>query len=150
MKQRSSSVHILGRCKSFGLGWKYYEAAGTPHRKTVHSSMQVRSNPGIGRYNIEESAGHSAPKMKMHGRLPMFTSQDATYKRHNPSPQKYLINEKLVTRDRGGNGLGFGEKIDFSKLAERSPGPIYDIRGFCDKFSHLKLEIWSHLNISFL
>ena len=31
--------------------------------------------------------------------------------------------------------FSFGERIDLSKAANSNPGPIYDIEGFCEKFS---------------
>ena len=50
--KRSNSAISLRKGKTFGLGWKYFDAARSPHRESVHSSYQVRSNPGPNRYNI--------------------------------------------------------------------------------------------------
>jgi len=42
----------LQKGKTFGLGWKYFESARTPHRNTVHSSKQVNDNPSPNHYSL--------------------------------------------------------------------------------------------------
>ena len=139
--QRTNSAAILGRGKSFGIAWRHYEAARTPHRATVHSSLQQRHNPAPNHYLLNPEAKNDAPKIQMHGRLEMFTTRNGSYRRNEPNPQSYTISEKLVKREKSGNGFGLGSKTDFTKLREKTPGPIYKEKNLCDKFIHLKLKL---------
>lgn len=77
----------------------------------------------------------------MHARLEMFTTRDSSGRRNQPSPQSYAISEKLIKREKSGNGFGLGSKTDFTKLRERTPGPIYKEKNICDRFIHLKLKL---------
>ena len=38
-------------------------------------------------------------------------------------------------------GIGIGIKTDFTKQREKSPGPIYKLSGFTDKFVHIKRKL---------
>jgi hypothetical protein len=71
----------------------------------------------------------------------MFTTKNGSYRRNHPDPQSYEIKEKLVVRSRSGNGFGYGNKTDFTKLKEQTPGPIYRETSLADKFIHLKLKL---------
>ena len=106
---------ILGKGKSFGLGWKHYEASRTPHRHSVHSSQQLKSNPGPNHYNINPEHFQKQPKIMMHSRLEMFTTRDSTHRLGNPGPQSFGIKETLIKRNRSGCSFGYGTKTDFTK-----------------------------------
>lgn len=71
----------------------------------------------------------------------MFTTLNGTHRHNEPHPQSYAIKEDLVKPAARKAGLGIGNKTDFTKLVERTPGPIYKERNFCDKFTHLKLKM---------
>jgi hypothetical protein len=77
--------------KTFGLGWKNYESARTPHRSTVHDSYQVRANPGPNYYSLNPEGKNTAPKLKMHERLTMFSSLNAEARMAEPDPQSYVV-----------------------------------------------------------
>lgn len=88
--KRSSSAVSLGKGKTFGLGWKYYEPAGTFYRDTVHCSYQVKSNPGPNYYMINPE---KKEKIKIHERLPMFTTLNGKSRMNEPCPQTYFAKE---------------------------------------------------------
>lgn len=69
---RSRSARNFKEGKSFGIGWKYFEASRTFHRNTVHSSYQVKANPGPNHYTLNPE--EKSNKIKMHERLAMFTT----------------------------------------------------------------------------
>lgn len=71
----------------------------------------------------------------------MWTTKNGTYRRNEPDPQSYEIKEGLVNRQQSAHGFGFGQKTDFTKLREKTPGPIYQEKNICDKFVHLKLKL---------
>lgn len=73
----------------------------------------------------------------------MFTTRDSTHRLGNPGPQSFGIKETLIKRNRSGCSFGYGMKTDFTKLKEKTPGPIYSEKNFCDKFVHLKIKLKS-------
>ena len=87
--KRSNSAVSLREGKTFGLGWKTFEASRTPHRSTVHCSQQVKANPGPNYYSLNPEGKNDAKKMKMHGRLPMFSTMNGKYRMSEPHPQSY-------------------------------------------------------------
>ena len=66
--------------KTFGIGWSNYEPSRAIHRISVHSTYQSKFNPGPNRYQQPnpESTKLSSRKVKMHERLEMFTTRNAT------------------------------------------------------------------------
>lgn len=139
--KRSNSAVSLREGKTFGLGWKNYEPSRTPHRNSVHDSYQVKANPGPNYYSLNPEGKNTARKSKMHERLPMFSSLNAKARMSEPHPQSYELKEDLQIRNKRATALGYGQKTDFTKHREKSPGPIYKISGFTDKFTHLKVKM---------
>lgn len=139
--KRSNSAVSLREGKSFGIGWRHYEASRTPHRNSVHSGHQVRANPGPNYYSLNPEGKNEARKAKMHERLPMFSSQNGNYRLNEPHPQSYELKEDLMKQNKRSAGIGIGQKTDFTKQREKSPGPIYKLSGFADKFTHIKLKL---------
>lgn len=103
------------------------------------------------KYEIAEKIGENARKTSIHGRLKMFTVQDAIYRANDPSPSNYKIKEEIVRKKSPSSGIGFGKKLDFTrnKEMESVPGPIYDIGGFCEKFKSLQSKNKCRINPPF-
>jgi len=89
--RRSSSVLSMREGKTFGISWKGYERTYTPYRKSVHDSYQVKSNPGPNHYYLNPEGKNTAPKVKMHERLPLFSEIAAKAKLSEPNPQSYEL-----------------------------------------------------------
>jgi hypothetical protein len=70
----------------------------------------------------------------------MFTTLNGKYRLNQPDPQTYEINESLVKPSVRKTSQGFSNKVDFTKLTELTPGPIYSTSSFCDKFTRLKIK----------
>lgn len=78
----------------------------------------------------------------MHARLRMFSDIRAYNKRDEPGPQNYLLNEQNTKKSSPKTNFGLGRKSDFTDNPElaSTPGPIYSLSGFCDRFSNTKLK----------
>ena len=134
--ERASSSMSLRKSTTFGTKWDSYEKVRIPHRSTVHCADQVKANPSPQFYNTlnAEQFKSKQIKMKMHGRLKMFSEQQALSKKDIPSPEKYNVNENLTKKTTNRFSFGFGKKMDITKTFEKTPGPIYNLSSFTDKF----------------
>ena len=84
---------------------------------------------------------NDARKAKMHERLPMFSTLNGNFRLTEPHPQSYELKEDLMKQTKRSAGIGIGNKTDFTKHREKSPGPIYKLSGFADKFVHIKRKL---------
>ena len=68
----------------------------------------------------------------------MFTDKMADVTRGNPGPY-HEIKDRQLHDMKGMNerNFSFGERINLSAPANNYPGAIYEIPGFCDKFTKL-------------
>lgn len=140
MKIRRNKSETIRKGKTIGMPWSAFQDARTPHRATVHSAQQVKSNPGPNKYDVAGMAGANASKSSIHLRLRMFSDLNAYRTRHQPGPLNYRLNEKHTSRSPQKTNFGLGKKLDFTLNPEKAnvPAPIYNISGFCDKFHNLK------------
>lgn len=78
----------------------------------------------------------------MHDRLRMFSETRAYHKRDEPGPQNYGINEAHTKKSSSKASFGYGKKIDFTQNPElaSNPGPVYQLSGFCDKYTKTKFK----------
>ena len=78
----------------------------------------------------------------MHERLRMFSDVRAFNKRDEPGPQKYTVNEERLKYSAPKTMFGYGKKSDFTNNPEvfSNPGPIYNLSGFCDKYTKAKVK----------
>ena len=53
---RRNKSETIKNGKTIGPSWSSYETSRTPHRSTVHSASQVKSNPGP-KYSIADKTG---------------------------------------------------------------------------------------------
>ena len=79
----------------------------------------------------------------MHERLRMFSDIRAYNKRDEPGPQNYLVNEEKTKKSSAKTCFGYGKKSDFTNNPEfaATPGPIYKLSGFCDKYNNTKQKM---------
>ena len=70
----------------------------------------------------------------------MFSDIRAYNKRDEPGPQKYAVSEERTKRSSSKTCFGYGNKSDFTRNPELAgtPGPIYSLSGFCDKYNKTK------------
>jgi len=106
--------------KTFGLSYSAYQKVYTPETNFILPEI-AKELPGPGAYKLPGEAGDRAKKCSLKARGKMFN--DVTGERA-PPPNYYASNYSLVEPSRyRAISLGVGERSDFTKGFEPTPGP---------------------------
>jgi len=123
--------------KTFGLSYSAYQKVYTPETNFILPEL-AKELPGPGAYKLPGTAGDRAKKYTLKARGKMFnevTGEKA------PPPNYYSSNFSLVESSRfRAISLGVGERSDFTKGVEPTPGPgSYKIPSKFDNMNKRKL-----------
>jgi len=82
--------------------------------------------------------GKDQKHFSAYGRLKMYSDRMADTKNWVPGPH-HKVNDRHLYGTSGLNdrNFSFGERIDLSKPANDHPAAIYQIPGFCDRFTRI-------------
>jgi len=123
--------------KTFGLSYSAYQKVYTPETNFILPEI-AKELPGPGAYKLPGEAGDRAKKYTLKARGKMFN--EVTGERA-PPPNHYKSSYSLVESSRyRAISLGIGERSDFTKGFEPTPGPgTYKIPSKFDALNKRKL-----------